>query len=358
MSKKNFDFIAREVQESLGLCVKIRPTPSSVGEWRNEFIGLVGDVIRTFNPTITTTELKFSYQVFQDDFELNEANLGDEYAGKDFQHVRVHSEEGITETDIRDRFDQLQKRATGLPVPIRASGVDGTTSVFLNQGWQPMETGSDSYKSIDDYMVIDESPDGPPIFVYIGHSSNSLIHDPIESYYESPQNECKTVYRIKVDVQSDIWIRDETGDEDVDAICRINRAHLAETFDQLIDSHDVLETYFLPSGFPGVHEHMQAVLEYNGPPAEELIRDYRRRWVTEHLRAQARAYETDDGTQGIDFGLVTQQITIEELKKRIETYLMADSSTDPIDEIRVRVEDGTELCGRLSEGSVDWNQVI
>lgn len=358
MSKKNFDFIAREVQESLGLCVKIRPTPSSVGEWRNEFIGLIGDVIRTFNPIITTTELKFSYQVFQDDFELNEANLGDEYAGKDFQHVRVHSEEGITETDIRDRFDQLQKRATGLPVPIRASGVDGTTSVFLNQGWQPMETGSDSYKSIDDYMVIDESPDGPPIFVYIGHSSNSLIHDPIESYYESPQNECKTVYRIKVDVQSDIWIRDETGDEDVDAICRINRAHLAEAFDELIDSHDVLETYFLPSGFPGVHEHMRATLDYNSPPAEELIRDYRQGWVSDHLRAQARAYETEDGTRGIDFGLVTQQITIEELKKRIETYLMADSSTDPIDEIRVRVEDGTELCGRLSEGSVDWDQVI
>lgn len=164
---------------------------------------------------------------------------------------------------------------------------------------------------------------------------------------------CETTYEVEISTVSGIWDLAETGDPEVDAIAQINRARLYEAYARLEASVDVLETFWTSVDYGAIPEHIEAVLDYDGPPSDELIERYRREWVQSHLRDHAVG-DVVDGDRLVDFGQVAEHVFPDEIRHRIEAYLRSDESTAAVDRVRVTTADGQVLTGDVTADGVGW----
>ncbi len=266
----------------------------------------------------------------------------------------MQSDNGLMRDHIEDAIAGVDTTADTTLVPVSFRMTDGSARIFLNQGFVTVDEDCKWYWKRKHNAVRDEIPDWPPVFIEFTHSRNDLSSNFIERYYESPEEECDAVYELGISTTSDIWIDDETGDEDVDTIAQINRARFYDAFSKIEDSEDLLATYWISVDFAPIPEHADALLNYDGPPAKELLAEYRSDWTETRLRGQAIG-ETIDGKRIVHFGPVDEYVFPEELKLRVEVYLRENKQYDTVDQVRVTTNGGETLTGIVRDGDVRWN---
>ncbi|PSP84574.1 hypothetical protein BRC96_05510 [Halobacteriales archaeon QS_6_64_34] len=100
----------------------------------------------------------------------------------------------------------------------------------------------------------------------------------------------------------------------------------------------------------------EAVFDYDGPPAEELIKEYRIDWVESELVETAAQYE-EDGNTVFEVMSDAESITTDELRKRTEAYVnqqQTKGNAPQADRLRIIRTDGTPLEARFSDGDIGW----
>lgn len=353
MSKRNRDLVTSEVEGVLTYYASILPHAGTAEEWQREVVDLIGHVLDAFADVVTVTEAELLLQSVPRDSSTNDGSPVDQYDARESDEVVVRSDDGITREHIVSAVDDTACAADTTVVPVRFQMTDGSARVFLNQGFLTVDEDCQWYRKRKHNVTSDETPDRPPVHLVFTHNVNTRSSGFIRRYYDSPDEECDTAYDLQIGTTTDLWIVDETGDDDVDAIARINRARFYEAFSGIEDSEDLLATYWISVDFERLPEHVDAVLDYDGPPADELLAEYRRDWVEARLRDQAIG-EAVDGERIVHFGPVDEHVFSDELKRRIEVYLRETDQFDVVDQVRVTAHDGETLTGSVRDDVVHW----
>jgi hypothetical protein len=358
---RNYDFLTAQVDASLSYRVRLRPTADTPRGRRRELLGLFGDVTEAFAGIVNPKSVDVGvhdHAVTADGHSSDDENGGGHGGGGALpstspRTINVQPGDESTVTAVKRRVVDESEHMS-VAVPVRFDVVAGPTRVFLNQGLTWIDRGNTAYRKRKHHTLLNESPSHPLASLHLVTRPNSRLSAPVERFYDDSHEECEHVYEVEFLTHSDIWFVDDTGDEWVDAIARINRARLNAAFEQLMRSHDAFETYCLPSGFPGVRKHIRAVLTYDGPDADDLLAQYRRQWVASKLNPRVSG-RVADGDRTLDVGRVDERMRAAELRRRVEAFLQYEYIS-PIHRVRVEAADGRPLVGTLSDGSVEWGE--
>lgn len=354
--RRNYDFLPRRKDGKLTYYVSIRPNAETLGELREGMLSLCETALAAFDHVIPVTTLRVRTRSVQRDETTPLDQALDRVLDGPVSSFTVSNDEGVTGADVRQALADHSETGQAL-FPINLTPLSCATVVFLNQGFLTLDGSDDDapfYKMARGTGIIGTTPDVEPMAFVLKHKRNKPFTNPLQTFVDSPRESCETEYRLEVIIQTEHWTTIAPDDPAVDAITRINRARLHEALDTVIQSQDTLEVAYLPSGYlHPVDEDIQRLIAYDGPPADELLADYRRLWVDRHLLPQAVG-TARDGHRHVDFGQADELVFPDELKRRIEAYLAADDSGASVDQVTVRTHDGTTLTGTTTDAGVEW----
>jgi len=159
-----------------------------------------------------------------------------------------------------------------------------------------------------------------------------------------------SVYKVGIGTDSDIWF-DETP------IAKINRARLHALLYEIDSALPVFQRSFIVDNMKGYGDaDAEALFNYDGPPAKELIKEYRIDWVESELVETAAQYE-ENGSTVFEVTSDAESITTDELRKRIEVYVnqqQTKGNAPQADRLRIIRTDGTPLEARFSDSDIEW----
>lgn len=338
MDTRNFDYLTAETQRNLNYHLGVKPTATTVPEWKAEVLEIFDTALKAFSDVLRCTEVKLSIQPMRTDRALS----GDGEYPYDYQAttaVTVQSEDGISIADMETAIESATVAPDQTLVPLALEMSETQTRVYLNQGFLLVDQDCQYYWKRQKSQVIEETPEYPPMKLSISHKKDPPDYD--------------THYKIKVTTTSDIWTL-AAIDERVDTLVQINRARLAEAVSNLKSSLELLYADWTSVDFGGQREYFNKVIDNDGPSSEELIYQYRVNWVKSTLLDQATGTVVD-GERVVDFGQIPELVFPEELRARIETYVQATDSTETVDCIRVTTDEGIQLQGAVTDDGIDWD---
>jgi len=360
MDTRNFDYITAEVQQNLDFIWTVEPTATTVKEWQAEVLRVFDTALNAFGDVLKCSGLKLSLQPVHTDRELS----GDEYSYEypyDYQEaitISVQSEDIVSITDLEEAIASINVASDQHLVPLSLSMnlTETQAKVFLNQGFVLVDQDCEYYWKRDKMQVIEETPDRSPTTLQINHTNNFLeFSNPVKQHRDPLEAKSDTLYEIEITTTSDIWTVGGTGDEKIDAIGQINRARLNEAATTIQTNLDVLYGNWVSVDFGGLRDLFTEVLDYSGPPPEELIRQYRVNWVESKLRDKA-AGGVVNGERVVSFGQVPELVFPAEIRARVEAYVQDTDSTETIDRVRVATMDETQLEGLVTEDGIEWEE--
>lgn len=352
MSKRNYDFVTAEVDSGLSYYVMVCPEARTPGEWRREALSVLSSALESFEDLLTVTRAELSLQPVRDQ---NGEPLLSQFDVRESETIELQDDTGLDSRQLQDAVTDavVEAPAESTVVPVKFEMIDGWVDMYLSQGFLSIGSHCEFYKKRDRHRVIDERPSAPPLTLTFNHGRNRRTTDSIKRYYDSPRDQCAVVYDLRLRSKTDIWFFEKGDKELVAPLARINRARFNEAFQRFAASEDLLETFWVSVDFPGDSSRFPQLLNYEGPPADVLLTQYRRDWVESQLLDHA-AGDTVDGQRVVSFGPVEQHVFPDELKLRTETYLFESGDHEVVDRVRVTTADGETLVGTVGEETIHW----
>ena len=213
--------------------------------------------------------------------------------------------------------------------------------IFLRSGMQTIDISGSAYYELEQ-PTVEDSPNYAPLAFTIIHFG--------PKYGPEDKLEGDSLYRISISTRSDIWFDDTQ-------IAQINRAQLHELLHRIDSVLPVVKRKFSVGEMSGyINADAEAVYDYDGPPADELIKEYRIDWVESELVETAAQYEEGDETI-FEVTSDAESVQTAELRLRIEAYVdqqQTKGNAPQADRLRIIRTDGTPLEARFSNGDIEW----
>jgi hypothetical protein len=249
-------------------------------------------------------------------------------------------------------FEQYEKKVASISADdnrvlhISKIATEATkVQVFLRNGMQTISAGTSEYFK-NENPDVDKGLDYAPLNFSITHHGSR----------HAPKGELKgqSVYRVVLRTNSDVWFDDTT-------FARINRARLSEIFYNINSSLPVVALKFSADDLKGYTDtDVAGVFEYGGPPANELIKDYRVNWVQSELVETASQYE-EGGETIFEVTSDAESILTDELRRRIEAYVEQQrelGNAPQADRLRIVRTDGTPLEAMFTDSGLEWTDDV
>jgi len=215
------------------------------------------------------------------------------------------------------------------------------SSVFLRNGIETIDVEASPYYRYDSARI-DGSPEGGPLGVTVLHLW--------PNYGPEDKLDGDSLYRVTVGTDSNVWFDDT-------AIAHINRARLHALLHRIDEALPVVKRKFTATDMNGYFDpDAAAVFEYDGPPAEQLIREYRVEWVESELVTTSTRYQ-ENGEPVFEVTSDAEALQTDELRRRIEAYVdhqRTQSNVPQAELLRIVRTDGTVLEARFTEEGVVW----
>ena len=254
----------------------------------------------------------------------------------------------VVEDQHRVTFEKYAERLADIPLDDRrvlhnakVSTTATKVRVFLRSGMKTIDPEESPHYRYD-------SPDaeGTPD---IGPLGFSILH--LWPHYGPEEKiDGESIYRISVLANSNLWLDDTP-------IATINRTRLQSLLHEIDDAFPVVKRKFTVDDMKGYGDaDAEALFNYDGPPAEELIREYRIDWVESELVETAAQYNEGDETI-FEVTSDAESVQTAELRLRIEAYVdqqQTKGNAPQADRLRIIRTDGTPLEARFSDGDIRW----
>ncbi|QLH80894.1 hypothetical protein [Halosimplex pelagicum] len=253
--------------------------------------------------------------------------------------ITIRSQSALTGDDVAERLSQLQPDESCVLYASDIVSEQTSVELFFRDGVFAIDgERSDRYRS----STAATEPKYSPM-------SCSILHrGPKYSPVELQGGE--SVYTLSIGTDTDLWFDDSM-------IGQINRARLHEILRTLENSLPIVDCNFTVSDMKSYADpDATAVFEYDGPPADELIREYRIDWVESELVETATQYH-EGGEAVFEVTSDAPRVQPEELRKRIEAYVdhqRQQGKPPQADRLRVVRTDGTQLEATLTDDTLDW----
>ncbi|PSP85817.1 hypothetical protein BRC96_01120 [Halobacteriales archaeon QS_6_64_34] len=300
---------------------------------------IVEDVFATLGETVTPTTLRLGISSLPAQTPIPAAKEQAELLPD--SPLTVSNPDKVTFGDYTDRLAEIPVD-DGRIVQNSKVTTDATkVRIFLRSGMQTIDSSGSTYYEREQPTVEDSLNYAPLVLTIIHFGPKYGPEDKLEG---------DSLYRISISTGSDIWFDDTQ-------IARINRARLHELLHRIDSVLPVVKRKFSVGEMSGyINADAEAVFDYDGPPAEELIREYRIDWVKSELVETAAQYE-EDGNTVFEVTSDAESITTDELRKRIEAYVdqqQTKGNAPQADILRIIRTDGTPLEARFSDGDIEW----
>ncbi|WP_436925778.1 hypothetical protein [Halosimplex amylolyticum] len=248
---------------------------------------------------------------------------------------------GITYQEYAERVAEIATEDDRVLHVSKVATESTCVKVYLRSGMQTIDATESEYFR-NDRSDVDQVPDHAPLSFSVIHQSSK--------YRPGGKLAGDSVYRITIGTDSDIWF----GDTE---IAQINRARLSKLLHEINDTFPVVARDFSVGEMDRYTDaDPSVVFEYDGPPAEELIREYRIDWVESELVETAAQYD-EAGETVFEVTSDAPTVQTEELRKRIEAYVdheREQGNAPQADLLRIVRTDGTQLEAKLTDDTLEW----